>query len=810
MPFGLTNAPATFMTMMNRLFRPYLYNFVVIFIDDILVYSRSIREHITHLRKVFDTLREHKLYAKASKCEWCKPSLEYLGHIVSAQGLSPVPTKVRAIHEFPRPKNVRDVRSFLGMTGYFRRFIKDYSRIARPLHRLLEKNNYAWNDEAEHAFRMLKDKLCSAPVLRIPDEESPFTVTVDACDQGLGALLEQQGQPVAYESRAIRSAERNYPVHEKELLAIVYALTKWRCYLHGRDFVIYTDHCPLQRLQTQPHLSQRQARWLEFLQQYQFEIRYKPGKANKVADALSRAMPVSAISVLDVRLDEFREKQQEDATLRPVFEALRAPEKPPKYRLYAVRDGVLYYQDRLYVPSVLRPTLLEEYHDAATSGHVGSEKMYASMLLDYFWPRMLTDIKRHVQLCDSCQRNKPGNQLPGGLLQPLPIPARRWESISMDFITCLPPTARGFDAIFVVVDRLSKRCHFVPTTSTVTAEGTAALFFDHIFRHHGLPRSIVSDRDPRFLSTFWRSLFSHTGTQLHYSSTHHPQTDGQTERLNRTLEEMLRAYVGDCGDDWDSWLTPAEFAYNNSPQSSTGVSPFELDTGQRPLTPATLPVGNATLRDFETLRQHAILCLRRAQNHQKTQADKRRRDVYFAEGDYVLLSTKHLSAAFTHLPPSKLSPLYTGPFRVLERIGATAYRLELPPASRVHDVFHSSLLRLYKSARPYTPPAPFDLHGRPAWLPERILNFRIRQGRPQFLVAWEGYCLADATWEPLEHLVIPGGVDSKALIVAYFTSCPSHGALFDSVNPYPWSSLVGASSLHGGEDCNPSALAPPS
>jgi transposase InsO family protein len=801
MPFGLTNAPATFMTMMNRLFRPYMYKFVVVFIDDILVYSPSMHDHVLHLRKVFDVLRQNKLYAKLSKCEWCQSTLEYLGHMVSAKGLQPVPSKVQAVKDFPVPSSVRDVRGFLGLTNYFRRFIRDYSKIARPLHQLLVKDTaqtpFRWSAAAQESFDLLKTKLTTAPVLRIPDAENPFTVTVDACDQGLGALLEQLGQPVAYESRAIRPAERNYPVHEKELLAIVHALTKWRVYLLGRQFIVYTDHCPLQRLGSQPHLSGRQARWLEFLQQYNFEIKYKPGKSNVVADALSRS-PIGAISLLDSEREAWQRDQQEDARLRAISSGL----SEPRNRLYSLKDGLLYYQDKLCVPKTRRETLLQESHDIPIAGHVGVDKMYRALLLHYYWPRMLSDVQHYVRNCDACQRNKPSNQHPAGLLQPLPIPERRWESISLDFIMSLPRTARGHDAILVIVDRLSKRAHFIPTWTTVTAEETAKLFFDHIFRHHGLPRSIISDRDPRFLSVFWSALFRQTGTKLLYSSTHHPQTDGQTERLNRTLEEMLRAYVNAKCDNWDDCLGAAEFAYNNSTQASTRLSPFELDTGQRPLTPLTMgPVTNALLSDFEALLAHARLCLQRAQSHQAANANRHRRDLEFQPGDYVLLSTQHLTSAFTHLPVSKLSPLYSGPFRVRERIGPVAYRLELPPGSRIHDVFHVSLLRLYHSALPYSPPPPFLHYGRPAWHPERILNFRVRHRSPEFLVAWTGYSYADATWEPLSHLVFDG-IDSRDLVIDYFSRCPDHGALFDSVNSYSWHTLAGTARLSAGEDCN--------
>ena len=293
LPFGLTNAPATFMHLMHSIFREQLDDFIVIFLDDILVYSRDLSSHVAHVRKTFEILRQHSLFAKVSKCEFFRSSVHYLGHVVSEQGLSPDPAKVQAVANWKVPMNVSEIRSFLGLAGYYRRFIKNFARIAAPLTNLTRKNHpFAWSLREGEAFNQLKTVLQNAPVLQLADQQKDYIVTTDASDYAMGAVLSQvwdDGEhPVAFESRKMNPAEQNYPTHERELLAVIHALRTWRHYLLGRKFIIVSDHHSLKFLQTQPQLSRRQARWLEFLAEFDFEIVHRPGKSNVVADALSR------------------------------------------------------------------------------------------------------------------------------------------------------------------------------------------------------------------------------------------------------------------------------------------------------------------------------------------------------------------------------------------------------------------------------------------------------------------------------------------------------------------------------------------
>ena len=289
MPFGLTNAPATFMDLMNRVFRPYLDQFVIVFIDDILVYSKTWEEHAQHLRIVLQTLREHQLYAKKEKCDFWLTEVKFLGHVISGQGISVDPSKVETVLQWERPKNVAEIRSFLGLAGYYRRFVKDFSSIAAPLTRLTKKEvRFEWDAGCEHAFQELKVRLTSAPILTIPNTEEPYEVYSDASGVGLGCVLMQGGHVVAYASRQLRPHERNYPTHDLELAAVIFALKIWRCYLYGAMFQVFSDHKSLKYLFTQKDLNLRQRRWVEYMEDYDFTLQNHPGKANVVADALSR------------------------------------------------------------------------------------------------------------------------------------------------------------------------------------------------------------------------------------------------------------------------------------------------------------------------------------------------------------------------------------------------------------------------------------------------------------------------------------------------------------------------------------------
>jgi len=734
-PFGLTNAPATFQTLMHNILKPHLDIFVLVYIDDILIFSKSLEEHLQHLRQIFNILRKHKLYAKLEKCEFLKDELDYLGFLIGKHGIKTQPRKIEAINNWPTPKTQTNIRAFLGITGYYRKFIKDYANIASPLSNLLHKGTaIIWDDACEQAFQTLKQQLTQSPILAIANPEKPYTVTTDASDLAIGGILSQEGHPIAFYSRKLSPAEQNYPVHEKEELAIVNALREWRRYLEGctHQVQIITDHQSLRFLQTQPSLSRRQARWSEFLSRFDYRIEYQPGHTNHVADALSRQ--INNITISSDLSDEIEKAKTSDI-----------------------------------IPPELKLRIFQEFHDSRLAGHPGHKKTTELIQRVITWPGLQSDLQKYIQSCDICQRYKPTNQTPAGLLQPLEIPSRNWESISMDLITQLPTSKNKRDAIAVFVDRLSKMAHFAAINTTITAPELATVFLREVIRLHGLPKSIISDRDPRFTSNFWRALNQQLGTQLKFSTAYHPQTDGQTERVNRILEQTLRIHCAYHQIDWDNYLSIAEFTYNNNQSSTTQFSPFFTNFGHHPTVPATLTTPTTVdssqqisqqIRDIIAEVQHNIL---QAQQRQKTQADKHRRDLQLEPDQLVLLSASHITPPNSRTQSTKFQPRYLGPFRISEVISPTSYHLELPAELKIHNVFHISLLKPYRANddvkfpnRIQTPPPPLIIDGQVEWEVEKILDSRtINKGRKsavEYLVKWKGFEDYDSTWEPLSNL----------------------------------------------------------
>ena len=998
LPMGLCNAPGTFMQLMNETFRDMLDRSVLVFLDDILVFSRTKEEHMQHLRAVLTRLREQKLYAKLSKCEFARTEVQFLGHRIGAQGLSVSPDKVEAVRDWPTPKNVHDVRAFLGLAGFYRRFVEGFSKIALPMTQLTKTDcAWTWGAEQQRAFDALKASLCSAPVLLIPDPKLPYTLNCDACEYAVGATLQQDHgnglQPVAYRSRKLSPAEINYDVREKEFLALVDACSTWRHYLHSEQpFKLLSDHDSLKYHKTMPNLSPRLARWIEKMAEFDYTIEHIAGVKNCVADALSRradlkgspaalnavrapraGQPESAADVAAARVRNrdaavrteppapdrpapnrngtivmpsqrctantksgahckqrtakgqycwnhlrsmaglrikktpiagagfglfadrdlprsmrvnytgdrarladaadggtyFLQTSRDDAVdaartncgegrwvndprgsghranaefvlytppggtrtaclritrlvkkgeeilvkygaeywrfhgrPRKRAQRQRGPRmqldvnelssttitsallvdiraaaaadgnyqqqlQSPTAPLFA-RDGLLWADDRLVVPNdrAVRTRLLAECHDTPTGAHFGRDKLMSAMQARFSWTGMAKDVEQYVSTCDACQRNKPSQQLTPGLLMPLPIPGRPCLAWTQDAVTGLPRTKRGHDAIQVYVERLCKVKHFAAGRKSDGATELAASFVHTVVRAHGVPETVVSDRDPRFTATFYKELNRLLGTVLSMSTARHAQTDGQSEREIKTLITALRSFCNAHRDDWDDYLDMLELGFNSAVHASTGRSPFDMLYGMAPRLPIDAALGvrtsnNPAALDRATRMQAALRFahdhLLVAQQRQARNADRSRRDLTLAVGDEVLLSTDGLQLKHGS---DKLCSRFVGPFKITAVVNRNAYTLALPPQLQaLHPTFNIEKLKLYRDGRALFPgrPQPFDRqppvieqdsNGDQEWAVESIVAQRRYRRRDEYLVAWVGYPPEENTWEP--------------------------------------------------------------
>jgi len=553
----------------------------------------------------------------------------------------------------------------------------------------------------DQAFDTLKARLTSAPLLQLPDFGKTFELECDASGVGIGGLLMQGGKPVAYFSEKLNGPTLNYSTYDKEFYALVRSLETWQHYLWPKEFIIHSDHESLKYLRMQNKLNRRHAKWVEFIESFPYIIKHKKGKDNVIADALSRRYTM--LSQLDCRifgLESIKGQYELDAAFKDVI--LNCKEGRA-WNKYVLNDGYLFRANRLCIPvGSVRLLLLQEAHGGGLMGHFGATKTLDVLANHFFWPQMRRDVQRFVSRCTTCQKAK-SHLNPHGLYMPLPVPSIPWADISMDFVLGLPRTKRGRDSVFVVVDRFSKMAHFIPCHKSDDAVHIADLFFQEIVRLHGMPSTIVSDRDAKFLSHFWRTLWNKLGTKLLFSTTCHPQTDGQTEVVNHTLGTMLRAVLKKNLKMWEECLPHVEFAYNRATHSTTKVSPFQVVYGFNPRAPIDILPLPTSERIHSEAKERAEFILKihetTKQNIEKmtekyrVAGSKGKKELKLEPGDLVWLHLR--KERFPDLRKSKLMPRADGPFKILEKINDNAYKLELPPEFGVSPTFNISDLKPY-------------------------------------------------------------------------------------------------------------------
>lgn len=844
---GLANTPGFFQHRMELLLSDFLWQFVLVYVDDIIIYSPTIDDHLTHVDQILTLLEDSGVTLSLGKCHFAYPSIKALGHHVSRLGLSTLEDKVEVIRSLEFPRTLRLLEIGLGFFGYYRNFVDHYAATVRPLNKLKtrgfrgspnkgkarrrfadkiqtdaigqesppdladlvqdnETNEPSLNPTAEcrQAWETLKEQLCNAPTRAYPDFTRPFKMYVDGSkERGYGVALHQVGadgveRPILFLSRDLSPAENRYWATELEAGALVWALTKLPQYFDSGDFTVVTDHMALKSALQSKATGRRSARlneWALFLSTFtpRMTIVHRPGVAHANADGLSR-LPVKADSCpVSVTVDPTEEGEQTAAILEPDKEfldavaealpkdahfkrilriletqvALTADEEsgpntvyqsyridPEKHLLYMVsKDG----PDRLCIPATLVKDMLKYAHD--THAHGGTHRTIDRLRSAVFFPRMRKAVQSYVDGCPACQLSKPSRKLPYGQLQPVETGDLPLTDVAIDFIVGLPMTPSGYNCLMTVTDKFSKFIRLVPGTEDMTAEQWADAYFDSVYRTWGLPARIISDRDPKFTSAFWKHLFQKCGVKLAMTTAYHPSADGQAERTNQTVETALRCLlVGKYEQLWADYLAQVEYSLNTSISDSTGSCPFEILYGvPHRETPAVQPPhGPKDAEDFYSRRQQIRSevqdAIKFAQTRMSSYFDAKHRPVTL-EGQAYIKMAKTGRIGY-HLPQaSALSTKKVGPFKILSRVGRLAYRLELPKTMKIHPVIsvvHLEQASIDPFERVVPQPGPVIVEGQEEWVIEKLIAREKRGRKDGYKVKWKGW--DSPTWEPADTL----------------------------------------------------------
>ena len=697
MPFGLSDAGSTFQRMANSIFHDLIQEGVVlVYLDDILIHTPEWEQHIHILREVLHRIQKYNLQLQWKKCQWGAATLKFLGFIISATGISMDPAKIKAITNYPQPTNVKSLQSFLGLVNFSLRFVPQLATITQPLRLLLKKDTpFSWSKACIESFRQIKRIIQEAAQLAFPDFSKAFRLQTDASNTGIGAVLLQQDhsddwRPIAYISRALTKAELNYSTTEKEFLAVVWAFQKFHPYLHGTTVQVETDHQPLVSLIHKSHPPGRLLRWALALQEYRFTMTYRRGITNIVADSLSRiehqASQINEQTELPIHPHQVAQFQQQDPMIRDIILRLQCGRDQQVNRNFIIINNILHFVSqgqppRLYVPEALRSTYLEFYHSNQLTGHFGFHKLLHRIRSLFYWPKLRHSISRFLQACPTCQSMKSPQQA-SGILQPITV-KEPFELLGWDLMGPFPTSINGNKYILVITEYLTRWCEAAALPDATTHSVAQALLHKVIFPH-GCPQQLLSDQGSQFRSEVLQVLSHSLGIKQVFTSPYHPQTNGLTERMNKTIKQVISAYVDPLHQSWDQVLPFAVHAYNTSVQTSTKISPFRALYGRDPRLPPDIhnvkvqPQRNDATEWWLHLQLHQPL-LRRALQHNLRMAQQRQKKYYDASHTPMELQIgENVRVYYPIRKPGLCESLmhrWIGPYTVTARIGTQTYRL---------------------------------------------------------------------------------------------------------------------------------------
>lgn len=727
MPFGLKGAPFTCQRTVDTIIDGVKYDNALVYMDDCVVFSRTFEEHVSHLESIFKRFEKAGLKFKPHKCFFFCTAINYLGHVVTKDGVSPDPSKLAAVQMFRPPQNVHELQSFIGLTSYFRKFIPNYSVIAAPLRSLLKKNStFSWEEDQRVAFEALKRALCQPPVLKLFSEKPEFGVQVhtDASRLGLGGLLLQEDEerryrPVLYLSRSLKGAELNYSSTELEALAVKWALEELRPYLIGRKFQVVSDHHALCWVLRYKEGNQRLLRWSLILQEFDFDVIYKSGILHSAPDCLSRNPPIVADSdqILAVShpsqrcCDNMGEEQRQDPFCAKVLDILKGAlgtkkQQKRAQKKFVTHDDVLYRRDQgpvtnrflLCLPKQRQAEALREMHEGRYGGHMGIRRTFDALRSKYYWPKLYADVRRYVRHCDLCQKMKMSTSVPYGLLQPIEVHSP-FHTVGMDIIGPFK-TSRGYKYIIVAIDYLTKFVEAKPLRN-IEAPTVQRFVERRIILKHGCPATIITDRGTQMMARSTEAYFKHRGIRHAATTAYHPAANGLCERANKTIKQMI-AMLTSGGEKWADVLPYVVFCYNTGYQDTVRQTPFFLVYGRDPVLPLDVVYSRRELEELkeessyftvvrerlQKARELAATYIRLAQEKQKEHFDKHHKDIVLERGQLVLLKS----------PPTgvKSTTSYTGPHKIVNRLSPVNYEIELAN-NMGSDIVHVEKLRPYLS-----------------------------------------------------------------------------------------------------------------